>query len=195
MLVYPWVVGEVLNAATVVGSDRSGPQRFRTEPVAAVRDSITRVLHAHAAIAAVGFVAVDFCDGCLLYDFGAAAMRLIDLDNYRPGPFTLSEDRLAGSTSYMAPEEFQRGAIIDERTNVFSLGRTIHHLLDSVDGWRGTPAQSDVAVRATYPDPDARHPSVAELGRAWAATVQASTQTRERRIVPASSNGGWWDAE
>ena len=43
--------------------------------------------------------------------------------------------------SYMAPEEFVRGAVIDERTTVFNMGRMIQHLLTSGDVWRGTAQQ------------------------------------------------------
>ena len=34
-----------------------------------------------------------------------------------------------GSSRFMAPEEFERGALIDERTNVFTMGRTAAVLL------------------------------------------------------------------
>ena len=56
----------------------------------------------------------------------------------------------------MAPEEFQRGARIDERTTVFTLGRTAFVFLsDGLRGeperhrWRASAALYDVAWRAT----------------------------------------------
>lgn len=61
--------------------------------------------------------------------------RLCDLDSYRPGPNILDRDRQHGSTRFMAPEEFCRGAQIDERTTVFTLGRAAYVLLS--DGPRG----------------------------------------------------------
>ena len=54
----------------------------------------------------------------------------------------------------MAPEEFERGRVIDERTTVFALGRTLSFL-----GERAAP----VAKVACASDPDARHATVAEL--------------------------------
>jgi catechol 2,3-dioxygenase-like lactoylglutathione lyase family enzyme len=166
-LVYPWCAGSVLNAATVHGSDRSALDRFRRLPVESVERALDAILDAHRAVAAAGWVAVDLYDGCFLYDFDAKRMWLIDLDEYRPGPFTLDSERLPGSRSYLAPEEFVRGSAIDERTMVHALGRTLHHLLDSAAGWRGTDRQRAVVARATDAAPSRRHPTVDALAADW----------------------------
>jgi hypothetical protein len=167
VLVYPWCPGEVLNAATVHGSDRSGLERFRRQPLGAVLGAVNQVLDAHLAVADAGFVAVDLYDGSFLWDAGAARMRLIDLDDHRRGPFVLDADRLPGSRRYMAPEEFRRGATIDQRTTVHVLGRAAQQLLDGPSYWRGTREQRTVTERATQADPAARYPSVAALVAAW----------------------------
>jgi serine/threonine-protein kinase len=67
----------------------------------------------------------------------------------------------------MAPEEWVRGSTIDERTTVFVLGRTLHHLLDSKRGWRGRESQSRVIDRATAPDPGERYQEMGSLIAAW----------------------------
>lgn len=157
----------MLNAATVHGSDRSDLDRFQQLPVAEVERALGTVLDAHRAVAAAGWIAVDLYDGCFLYDFEAGRMWLIDLDEYRPGAFTLDSERLPGSRKYMAPEEFVRGSAIDERTMVHALGRTLHHLLDSAAGWRGTDRQRAVVARATDPTPSRRHPTVDALIEDW----------------------------
>jgi serine/threonine-protein kinase len=133
-LVYPWHDGNVLNQATTHGSDRSTLARFQQLPRPEVEAAIDTILDAHLAVTTAGYIAVDLYDGCFLYDFTARRMRLIDLDEYRPGPFILDTDRLPGSRRYMAPEEFARGTVIDQRTTVYTLGRTIQHLLDSPNG-------------------------------------------------------------
>ena len=81
----------------------------------------------------------------------------------------LDADRLPGSARYMAPEEFVRGARIDQRTTVHALGRVLHHLLDSAGGWRGTDRERAVVARATDPAPRRRHPGVASLAVDWTA--------------------------
>ena len=129
--------------------------------------ALTDIVDAHVAVAAAGMVAVDLYDGCLIYDFTTGRMRLIDLDEYRPGPFTLEDDRLPGSRRYMAPEEFVRGSVIDQQTTVYTIGRTIWNLLDSPTGWRGTSAQARVVTTATQPGKAHRYPTVRDVASAW----------------------------
>lgn len=163
-LVYPWVDRAVLNHATTAGSNRSGLERFVARDPDEIRAAIEAILEAHLTIAARGFVSVDFYDGCFLYDFDHSRMHLIDLDEYRPGPFAVSAERLPGSTRYMAPEELTRGATIDERTTVFHLGRMIAELL----GPTGlSTSELDVARRATHVHPEQRFPDVEHMTSAW----------------------------
>lgn len=174
-LVFPWYDGTVLYPATKLGrairTHPDGPWvRFRALPQQRAYDAIEALLDVHLAITAAGYVAVDLYDGCLLYDFHNHRLRLVDLDEYRPGPFTLEADRLPGSTRFMAPEEFRRGATIDTRTTVYALGRAIRLLLDATDvelQWRGTEPQLAVVTQATRTDPDERYADVPALMKAW----------------------------
>jgi hypothetical protein len=164
-VVMPWHDGEILY-------DPTARARFRALPLARFHHALDRVLDAHLAVEAAGQVAVDLYDGAFLYDFDAHELRLIDLDDYRPGPFVLTEDRLPGSTRFMAPEEWRRGATIDTRTTVHVLGRTARLLLDAgpgEDAFRGTAAQLAVVERATRPVPGERFGGVRELVEAWRA--------------------------
>ncbi|GAA4989932.1 serine/threonine protein kinase [Yinghuangia aomiensis] len=179
VLVYPWVEAEALYHPTVRArpdrADPAGPMaRFRQLPLALVHAALDRILDAHLAVSAAGFVAVDFYDGCVMYDFTRHRVHLCDLDEYRPGPFTHDVDRLPGSTRYMAPEEFTRGAVIDERTTVHALGRALRLLLDAGDcesAWRGTGAQLGVVNHATAPSPGDRYATVCELAAQWRAVT------------------------
>ncbi|MEU1677341.1 serine/threonine protein kinase [Streptomyces roseifaciens] len=174
-VVMPWHEGEVLYHPTAGGTaDRTAPgsamARFRALPLPLATRAWERVLSAHLAVEAAGYVAVDFYDGALLYDFTGGIMRLVDLDEYRPGPFVLEEDRLPGSRRFMAPEEYERGATIDVRTTVFTLGRAARLLLDAGDdegAWRGSPARLRVLHRATLADPGQRFASVRRFAAAW----------------------------
>jgi serine/threonine-protein kinase len=185
-LVFPWVEGEVLYHATVPRTmRRTDPDcamaRFRRLPVDEVNAAITMILDAHLAVEQAGFVAVDFYDGCVMYDFDAHQVHLIDFDEYRPGPFRVDGDRMPGSTRYMAPEEWTNGATVDARTTVFNLGRAARLLLDGGDieaCWRGTDAQLEVIAKATRPDPDERYQTVVELITAWQAATVAAVPRR-----------------
>ncbi len=64
----------------------------------------------------------------------------------------------------MAPEEFEHGAMIDERTTVFHLGRTAGHLLGASNL---SGAQKNVIEAATRSDRDRRYPDVETMATAW----------------------------
>lgn len=63
--------------------------------------------------------------------------------------------RMFGSTRFIAPEELQLGALIDERTNVFVMGRTALVLLSDgtldAEAFRGSRALFQVVARACVP--------------------------------------------
>ena len=77
----------------------------------------------------------------------------------------------------MAPEEFTRGATIDQRTNVYTLGRTAAVLLSDgdldSDAWRGSHAIREVLDRATSLRCEARFPTVIDFVGAWSATSRS----------------------
>jgi serine/threonine-protein kinase len=178
-LVEEWGAGEILvdgydDAVLPRDDDRSTYRRFLRLPVDEVVRAIDQLIDAHVAVAEAGYVAVDLYDGCVLYDFSARQLALIDLDHYRPGPYVLDVDRQLGSKTYMAPEELRRGATIDERTTVHTLGRMALVYLGCArastargEDFRGTAEQFAIAGRACSVDPDRRIPTVLELQRAW----------------------------
>lgn len=178
-LVYPWVEGEVLYGAPTTGRparlDPGGAHaRFRARPLAEVLLAFDSIIDAHLAVADAGFVAVDLYDGCFIYDFDAPRMWICDLDEYRPGPFVLTDERLPGSGRFMAPEEFLRGSVIDQRTTVFNLGRAAAVLLNEgdLDGHhRGPAATANVIERATHQQPEDRYLTVADFAAAWRAAA------------------------
>jgi serine/threonine-protein kinase len=172
MLVYDWAPGELVGAH---GPRRADPdsafQRFLRLPPDEIAAAIDTILDVHLRLCGAGWVACDFYDGSVIYDFAARRTWLIDLDSYHQGPFTNAMGRMFGSSRFMAPEEFARGAMIDERTTVFTLGRTISVFLAGGEldraGFRGTEAQYRAMIGACRPDRGARFQSVADLARAW----------------------------
>lgn len=172
MLVYPWVDGELLGVQRASRDDpESTFQRFRRLPVPEIVRALDVVYEVHDALARSGWVAVDFYDGCMIYDFQRRELHLVDLDSYRDAPSTNDMGRMFGSSRFMAPEEFERGAPIDECTNVFTMGRTAVELLS--DGtverlpFRGSDALFEVVRLACHSDRSQRFASMAEFYPAW----------------------------
>lgn len=173
-VVYPWVAGEVLNDPYAPGGlphahPGSALNRFRALPTEQVLDVCDVVVDVHTTVTAAGHVAVDLYDGCLIHDVARSVVHLVDLDLYHPGPYVLATDRQFGSSRFMAPEEFRRGAVIDERTTVFTVARMARVLLGEGRAWRGGSALAAVVDRATSVVPGDRYPTFATFAEAWSA--------------------------
>lgn len=175
-LVFDWLPGELLRDYVRYPKDHSCTPacphaRFRSLPLSRILDILDTIYDLHLFLAERGYVAVDFYDGCILYDFDRAQTHICDLDEYRLGPFVLQHERNFGSRRFMAPEEFQRGATIDQLSNVYTLGRTAIILLGDDSrpqtAWRGTDEMRLVVDRATSPDRSQRYPSVCAFVEAW----------------------------
>ena len=170
LLVFDWIDGELLGAPTERRSDPTTAYvRFRRLPVDRIIAALDDVIDLHRALASVGYVAVDFYDSSLMYDFAASRIHVIDVDSYHLGTFVNRMGRMFGSTRFMSPEEFELGAEINERTTVHALGRAIIELLtDPVTGeFRGAANARAVAECASSPSSQNRYGSIAEFADAW----------------------------
>jgi hypothetical protein len=154
--IYPWIDGVRLRQSRLTAK----------LPISSLRHALGAIIDVHAAIERAGFVSIDFYDGNLLY---SDRIHLIDVDEYQPSPFTLSNDRTPGSTRFMAPEEFCRGAILDSRTMVFHLGRAAAILIDPPTGTNLDRMRAVIPLveQATKPEPDKRYQTAAEFAVAW----------------------------
>lgn len=172
MLVYDWAEGDLLGVSSAVRNDPdSSFQRFRSLPARKVAASLDVIYRLHRDLAGAGWIAVDFYDGCLIYDFSSERLAVVDLDMYLHHPFVNHMGRMFGSTRFMAPEEFEAGAMIDERTNVYVMGRTASVLLGdgTLDAgpFRGSTGMHAVMVRACAIDRSERFESLEEFYDAW----------------------------
>ena len=175
MLVYPWLDGELLGVPRERRDDpQSSFQRFRALPQSEVLSCLTALFDLHVRLAQAGWIAGDFYDGSLLYDFASKRLWVIDLDSYRDAPFTNDVGRMFGSSRFMAPEEYEMGARIDEQTTVFVMGRTALVFLPD-----GPSALREVAAKACVPARETRFETMAAFFHAWqhATRTQASAPT------------------
>jgi serine/threonine-protein kinase len=168
ILVYEWRDGDHLGTTPDRRDDPDTAfQRFRALPADEILDALDQLYDLHAKLTATGWVAGDFYDGALLYDFAQHQLTVIDLDSYVHGPYRNTMGRMFGSTRFMAPEELSLGAPIDDRTTAYVMARTALLLLG--DGtldrptFRGTDAQYAVLQEATT----TRYPSYTAFHGAW----------------------------
>ncbi len=176
--IFTWFPGECLHShwAFTPQEKYSHPDspscRHRQLPLDRRLDSLDAIFAFHEHVALSGYVAVDFYDGSILYDFSRHITMICDIDFYAKVPYTNTVGRMWGSTRFMSPEEFELGAAIDEVTNVFGMGATAFALLGgevdrSFEKWDASPALYEVARGAVSPSRNLRYPSISALRKAW----------------------------
>ncbi|MFF2483106.1 serine/threonine protein kinase [Paenibacillus sp. NPDC058071] len=176
--VFEWFEGENLHPHWVYPppakyTDPNSPfYKYKNLPVEQRLASLDSIFRFHAFVEKQGFAAVDFYDGSLLYDFNRNETKICDIDYYCKLPFTNEMGRMWGSSRFMAPEEFELGAIIDSRTNVFRMGAIAFGLLGgeldrSAEKWDAGERQRSVARRAVEGRKQLRFSSVEAFYDAW----------------------------
>jgi len=176
--VFTWFPGECLHAhwAFTPAEKYTHPDspscRHKGLPLARRLDCLDTIFAFHEYVAAQGYVAIDFYDGSILYDFSRHVTMICDIDVYEKQPYRNTMGRLWGSTRFMSPEEFELGADIDEVTNVFTMGATAFALIGgerdrSFEKWEAGAALFAVARKAISPDRRGRYPSIAAFRQAW----------------------------
>lgn len=115
-LLFPWT------EAICMGKQYPSRERFLALPLDTKLGIYREVLVFHSHVAKRGYVSVDFYDGCVLFEEATGRTLLCDVDAYHRLPFFNPVGRMWGSTRFMAPKEFEKGAAIDESTMVHTLG-------------------------------------------------------------------------
>lgn len=122
----------------------------------AIRDAAAGTACAHKA----GIIHRDIKPGNLITD-SAGCTRLLDLGLAR---YSRDEDivaltmaagaQLLGTFDYISPEQARDGHEVDDRTDIYSLGSTLFHLLTGVTAFKqGTMAQRMLWLQTKEPPP------------------------------------------
>ena len=119
VIVFKWVNGDCMG--------RMYPEshkRFMELPLKDRLKVFNDILDFFEHMAQKNYVAVDFYDGSIMYDFERGKTIICDIDYFRKSPTVNDMGHMFGSKRFQAPEEFELGAVIDEITNVYTLGAT-----------------------------------------------------------------------
>lgn len=130
------------------------------------RDILGFLEHVHKK----GYVAVDFYDGSVMYGEDGKTI-ICDVDLFCKKPYINSMGRMWGSSRFMSPEEFTRGAEIDEITNVYTAGAFAFALFGgyehSLDTWTLGRKRFRVVRKAVCKKRDSRQQSIRQLIEEW----------------------------
>ena len=146
--------------------------KFMEAPVRTRLRVFDDILSFHAHVVRKGYVAIDFYDGCVMYDFSINRTVLCDIEMYAKTPYRNPIGRMWGSSRFMSPEEFELGAVIDEVTNVYTMGATAFALFGDdrdrrPEAWTLSQGLYDVARKAVSDDRCHRQQSIEEFIEEW----------------------------
>ncbi|MDQ8739319.1 hypothetical protein [Paenibacillus sp. LHD-38] len=130
------------------------------------------ILLFHQLVIQQGYIAIDFYDGCIMYNFTSKQTMICDIEFYSKKPVMNNVGRMPGSSRYMSPEEFQLGREIDERSNVFLMGATAFQLFGggsdrSFEKWKAGEKLYYIALKAINIKKGNRYQTIDEYFEAW----------------------------
>lgn len=172
-----WMALEIIDGEPL--SDLAGGGALDEETAVALCAQVARGL---AAVHAVGVVHRDVKPENLLVDqdatvkivdFGVAALT----DGLGGGGFTTRAGVIVGTPHFMSPEQ-ARGAVVDARSDAWSLGATLYALLTGRPPFYGSDSEADVdilsrVVRDPIPDIRVAAPSTSTATQALLARLFA----------------------
>ncbi len=165
-MVFPWASGDCMGRMYP-----KAHRRFMALSTEARQRVFLDVLDFLQAVNAQGYVAVDFYDGSILYDFESGQTTVCDIDFFRRKPCVNDMGRMWGSSKFQAPEEYRLGVAMDERTNVYTAGAMAFALFANYQrdpgAWQLDERRLAAAFRAISTDPAARQESVGKLREEW----------------------------
>lgn len=167
-LVFKWADGDCMGRMYPASR-----KRFMSAGTAARLSIFNDISSFFEYVISQGYVAVDFYDGSVMYDFEKNKTTICDIDFFRKAPCVNDMGRMWGSSRFMSPEEFVLGATLDEITNVYTLGATAFALFADYSRDRKAWSLSDelyvVAQKAVSDNRDKRHQSIREFINEWEA--------------------------
>ncbi|MBD8069906.1 serine/threonine protein kinase [Bacillus sp. PS06] len=155
-----------------MGKQYNSFDEFLTLPLDKKLSIYQDILLFHLHVNKCGYIALDYYDGSIMYDFITEQTRICDVEFYSKKPVINTIGRMCGSSRYMAPEEFKLDAKIDERSNVFLMGASAFQLFvngieRNIDKWQGNEKMYSVALKAVNIEKEDRYQTINEYIESW----------------------------
>jgi serine/threonine-protein kinase len=166
---------------------KSSYYQYRHMPVEKRIKSINVIFEFLAYVESINYVAVDFYDGSILYDFKNDISKICDIDFFRKKPAVNDiGENFWGTKRLKAPEEYVYGATIDGVTTVYTLGALIFHLFGgdtslnirrmyeescffpcSLENWELSKPLYEVTLKAVNKNRSERYNSISDFFTSW----------------------------
>lgn len=192
-IVFHWAEGECLFDHWNFDYYRNDPEinppreKFRNLPKQKKLKVANQILTFISFVESKGYVAVDFYDGSLMYDFNTYRLTICDIDFFRKNPAinNIGFDYW-GTKRMKAPEEYQLNATIDSKTNVFTIKALFFHIFGQYpteviekmykenhfiplkkNAWELSPKLYEVTLKAVRHNPVDRYSSIISFRNMW----------------------------
>ena len=167
-MVFKWADGDCMGRMYPTAH-----RRFMQLPINDRLAVFSDILSFLECVALRNYVAIDFYDGSIMYDFSNGKTTICDIDLFRKQPCVNDMGRMWGSSRFQSPEEYQLGSDIDEITNVYTLGATAFALFGEYNRTRDKLQLSDklfeIATRAVSDDRTHRQQTIRQFKAEWEA--------------------------
>ena len=165
-VIFKWAGGECMGRMYPASR-----QKFMAMPTETKLRVFRDILSFFDYVASAGYVAIDFYDGSIMYDFDNKHTTICDIDFYRKIPCKNDMGRMWGSSRFMSPEEYKLGAVLDEITNVYTVGATAFALFADYSRGREAWSLSDelysIALKAVCDERRERQQSIKRFIDEW----------------------------
>ncbi|CAF3450910.1 unnamed protein product [Rotaria socialis] len=193
VLVFPWLNrAECLHSHWVYPppAKYEHPQspyyRFRQLPLEQRLIALQAIFSFLEHVDRLDYVAIDFYDGSILYDFDLNTLKICDIDLYEKIPCRSAQPPW-GSPRYLSPEELSGDSLLDHRTNVFRMGACAFGLIGgeldrSRLKWDASDSLYQIACRAIADHPRDRYTNATEFLYKWyqaRETLKANSQSKQ----------------
>lgn len=165
-LLFPWT------DAMCMGKQYPTREEFLHLPMTDKKEIFRSIMNFHLFAVSKNYVSVDFYDGSILYERETHRTLLCDIDSYHSTPYRNPVGRMWGSSRFMSPEEFEKGAPIDEITMVYTMGATAFALfaregMRDQTAWPLGESSFSCATKAVSFKREERFQSLSAFSLAW----------------------------
>ena len=193
VVVFEWTNGECLfdhwnfEKYQKDSSIKSPKEKFKKLPVSKKLPVIDILFSFLKNVNKKGYVAVDFYDGSIMYDFSSDKTTICDIDFFKKAPVINDKGtEWFGTKRLKAPEEYIKGSVIDVQTNIFTLGALIFDFFGnftneeikqrylnnqftpcSYSNWQLNEKSYKVAIKAVSLDKSERYMTFDEFFHDW----------------------------
>jgi serine/threonine protein kinase len=148
-------------------------EKFRALPVSEIQRVYEGIVEFHSHVAERGYVAIDFNDQSTLYNFDNGDFKICDIDFYVKESYISGTGHTIGEPAIMSPEEFRISGLVDEISNVYTMGATAFIFFadeqQTKEKWRLSSELYEVAKKAVSIKRNHRQQSIRAYLEEWKA--------------------------